>query len=105
MTQYRLNKAETVTCTITPFPQTKVIRGREVVTWSNSIRLVPGKLYETDDKAMIDFFRSYKRDVRYNADLENRLKAYDVPYEIKYCKVCSGRVKKISYRVVEVIDE
>ena len=53
---------------------------------------------------MLNFFRGYKRKVRYNAELEEALKQNGVPYETEYCKSCGGRIKKISYRVVEVMD-
>lgn len=104
MTQYKLNNAEKVQVTINNIAKTKIINGKPIVTYNNYIRLAPNKVYETDDEAMLNFFRQYKRKVRYNADLENALKAHGVPYEIEWCKVCSGRVKKISYRVVEVME-
>lgn len=104
MTKYRLNKAERVSVTINNVAKSKVINGRTVVTYSNYIRLAPNTVYETDDEAMLNFFRGYKRKVRYNSELEKALKDNGVPYETEYCKSCGGRVKKISYRVVEVMD-
>lgn len=104
MTKYRLNKAEKVSVTINNVARTKVMNGKAIVTYSNYIRLVPDKVYETDDEAMLNFFRGYKRKVRYNAELEEALKKNGVPYETEYCKSCGGRIKKISYRVVEVMD-
>lgn len=104
MTQYKLNNAEKVQVTINNIAKTKIINGKPIVTYNNYIRLAPNKVYETDDEAMLNFFRQYKRKVRYNADLENALKTHGVPYDIEWCKACSGRVKKISYRVVEVME-
>ena len=104
MTQYRLNKAEKVQVTINNVARTKVINGKAIVTYSNYIRLAPDKVYKTDDEAMLNFFRNYKRKVKYNANLETALKANDVPYEIEYCRSCGGKVKKISYAVVEVME-
>lgn len=104
MTQYRLNKAEKVAVTINNVAKTKEINGRSIVTYSNYIRLAPDTVYKTDDEAMLEFFRNYKRKVRYNAELERALKANDVPYDIEYCKSCGGKIKKISYRVVEVME-
>lgn len=104
MTKYRLNKAETVPVTIYNIAKTKIISGRSVVTYSNYMTLAPDKVYETDDEAMLDFFRTYKRKVRYNSHLESVLKSSGVPYEVEYCRSCGGKVKKISYRVVEVMD-
>lgn len=105
MAKYRLNKAETVQTTINNVAVTKIINGKEIVTYSNYIRLVPDKVYESEDKAMLDFFRNYKRKVRHTAGIEEALKSAEVPYEIEYCRSCGGRVKKISYKVVEVLDE
>ena len=105
MAKYRLNKAEKVETMINNVAVTKKINGKDIVTYSNYMRLVPGKEYITDDEAMINFFKSYKRKVRHTAGIEEALKSADVPYEIEYCRSCGGKVKKISYRVVEVFDE
>lgn len=104
MTQYRLNNAEGTQVTINNVAKTKLVNGKPIVTYSNYIRLTPNEVYETDDEAMLNFFRNYRRKVRYNAQLENVLKHNNVPYEIEYCRSCGGRVKKISYQVVEVME-
>lgn len=104
MAKIRLNKAERVSVTINNVPKTKIMNGKPIVTYSNYIRIAPNEVLKTDDEAMIAFFKAYKRKVRYNAELEQALKQNDVPYEVEYCKSCGGRVKKISYRVVEVMD-
>lgn len=104
MTEYRLNKAEKVSVTINNVAKTKVINGKSIVTYSNYIRLAPNTVYKTDDDAMLNFFRNYKRKVRYTAEIERALKENKVPYEIEFCRSCGGKVKKISYRVVEVLD-
>lgn len=104
MTKYRLNKAEKVSVTINNVARTKIMNGKAIVTYSNYIRLVPDKVYETDDDAMLNFFRNYKRKVRYTAEIERALKENKVPYEIEFCRSCGGKVKKISYRVVEVME-
>ena len=104
MTEYRLNKAEKVSVTINNVAKTKIYNGKSIVTYSNYIRLAPNTVYKTDDEAMLNFFRNYKRKVRYNAETERALKDNDVPYEIEMCRSCGGKIKKISYRVVEVLD-
>lgn len=104
MTEYRLNKAEKVRVLINNVAKTKVINGKSIVTYSNYINLVPGVVYKTDDEAMLNFFRNYKRKVRYNAEIERALKENNVPYEIEMCRSCGGKIKKISYRPVEVIE-
>ena len=104
MAEIRLNKAEKVPVTINNVARTKVFNGKPIVTYSNYIRLAPNEVKKTDDEAMIAFFKAYRRKERYNAELEQALKDNDVPYEIEYCKTCGGRVKKISYQLVEVSD-
>lgn len=104
MTEYRLNKAEKVSVTINNVAKTKEINGKSIVTYSNYIRLAPNTVYKTDDEAMLNFFRAYKRKVRYTAEIERALKENGVPYEIEMCRSCGGKIKKISYRVVEVLD-
>ena len=104
MTEYRLNKDEKVSVTINNVAKTKVINGKSIVTYSNYIRLAPNTVYKTDDEAMLNFFRAYKRKVRYTAEIERALKDNNVPYEIEMCRSCGGKIKKISYRVVEVLD-
>lgn len=104
MTEYRLNKAEKVRVLINNVAKTKIINGKSIVTYSNYINLVPGVVYKTDDEAMLNFFRNYKRKVRYNSEIERALKENNVPYEIEMCRSCGGKIKKISYRPVEVIE-
>ena len=104
MANYRLNPAEKVLTTINNVACTKIVNGKKIVSYSNYIRLAPGKVYETKDEAMLNFFKSYKRKVRHTSDIENALKSAGVPYEVEYCRSCGGRVKKISYQVVEVLE-
>lgn len=103
MAKYKLNDAEKVRILINNVAKTKTINGREIVTYSNYINLVPGEVYETDDEAMLTFLENYERKVRYNTEIEEALKRNNVPYEVEYCKSCGGKIKKISYKVVEVI--
>ena len=103
--KYRLNKAETSPITIYNVAKTKKVNGRSIVTYSNYIRLVPNEEYETDDEAMIEFFKDYRRKVKYSSALAKTLEANNVPYETEMCRSCGGRVKKISYQIVEVYDE
>lgn len=105
MGKYWLNKAERVEVTINNVAKTKTVGRKDIVTYSNYIRLVPGKVYKTDDEAMLTFFRNYKRKVRYNSEIERALKENDVPYEIELCRSCGGKVKKIKYQIVEVADD
>ena len=103
--KYRLNKAETKSVTIYNVAKTKKINGHDIISYSNFIKLVPGEEYTTDDDAMIEFFKSHKRKVRYTSELASVLDRNGVPYEIELCKSCGGKIRKISYQVVEVYDE
>lgn len=103
--KYRLNKAENIPVTIYNVAKTKKVNGRDIVTYSNYIKLVPGEEYETDDGAMIDFFMNHRRKVKYSEALAKTLEVNGVPYETEMCKSCGGRVKKLSYQLVEVYDE
>lgn len=102
--KYRLNSAEKVPVTLYNVAKTKHTNGRDIVTYSNYIRLVPGEEYETEDKAMIKFFREYRRKVKYKTELAKTLEANGVPFETEMCKSCGGRVKKIAYQIVEVYE-
>lgn len=104
MTQYKLNDAERGLVRLSPVPKTKQIGGRNIVTYSNYMDLAPGKVYHTDDEALLNYFRTYKRKVRYTAEIEKALKENNVPYEVIRCKSCGGSIKKISYQLVEVME-
>lgn len=103
--KYRLNKAEKIPVTLYNVAKVRKINGRDVVTYANYIRLVPGEEYETEDAAMINWFREYKRKVKQSKSVEDALKNNNVPYEIELCRSCGGRVRKIVYNPVEVYDE
>ena len=102
MAKYRLNDAETLPNTINNVAVTKIISGKSIVTYSNYVRLSPGTEYETDDPAMIEFFKTYRRKVKHTDTLEALLASSGVPYDIEYCRSCGGKVKKINYQVVIV---
>ncbi|MEE0897600.1 MAG: hypothetical protein U0L88_08235 [Acutalibacteraceae bacterium] len=104
MTKYRLNKAEKVSVTINNVAKTKIYNGKPIVTYSNYIRLAPNTVYKTDDEAMLNFFRQYTQKVRYTAEIERALKENNVPYDVEYCRSCGGKIKKISYHPIEVLD-
>ena len=99
--QYRLIKIETVPVTLRMFPQT--VKGH--VSYGHYQRLEPGKTYETHDPAQMQYLKDHREKVRYNPTLENLLKTADIPYEIIRCKSCGGKVKKIEYNNVEVIED
>ena len=80
--KYRLNSAENVPVTLYNVAKTKKINGKSIVT-----------------------FRNHKRKVRYKKDLADILTKNGVPFELEMCRSCGGRVKKISYQVVEVYED
>lgn len=99
--QYRLWSVETAPVTLRMFPKT--LRNGNI-SYGHYIRLEPNKTYETDDPAQMKYLRENTIRVRYNANLEQTLKDAEVPYEVVRCKSCGGRVKKIEYNQVEVIE-
>lgn len=103
--KYRLSKAYTATHTIYNVAKTKTVGGRDIITYSNYMKLVPGEEYETDDPATIEFFRTHKEKLRHNPQAEKMFVDNHIPYEVEYCKSCGGRVKKIVFHPVEVYDE
>ena len=98
--KYRLISVETEPVVLRMFPQT--LKGH--VSYGHYIKLIPGKMYETDDPAQIEYLKEHRERVRHNAGLEKLLKEANVPYEVIRCKSCGGRVKKIEYNNVEVIE-
>lgn len=67
------------------------------------IKLDPGEKYELcDDEVFINSLQNAKVQKRYSKDLVTKLKSFGVPYEETSCSSCRGRIKKISYRVVEI---
>lgn len=70
-----------------------------------SMRLMPGEVYETDDPKLIESLRIRGHvKVAYNEKLENRLKELGKDYTVELCKSCGGRVKKIKYHAVEIME-
>lgn len=70
------------------------------------IKLVPGMKYELeDDPVFVNSLCSAKLQKPYSQELINKLEAFAIPYEKKYCKVCGDKMKKISFAVVEMCRE
>lgn len=77
---------------------------RKVTTYGHE-RLYPGKVYETDDDLLIKSLREATKEKGYSKQLEDHLTAHNIPFEETICKSCGGRVKKLKYHIVEVIDD
>ena len=97
--KYKLN--DVITTPTTFYLQRTAESGR--TRWG-SVRLDPGKIYETDDPIFIDSLsvKGYVR-VAYNERLVEKLEELGKEYEIELCKSCGGRVKKIHYHAVEML--
>lgn len=70
-----------------------------------TLRLEPGKKYEIPEKDILDQLVNAKKRVPYSARAEEKLLDAGVAYEKKQCKSCGGKVLKLEYNVVEVIDD
>mgnify|MGYP002517207590 CR=1 FL=1 len=58
----------------------------------------------TSGDAQITYLKEHKVKVRYNAEIERSLSDAGIPFEVIRCKSCGGRIRKIEYRNVEVIE-
>lgn len=105
MTKYRLNIAEGGTVTLNFVPRTKEVNGKKITTYNNYMRLSPGIIYEEDDEILLDFLKDHMSKVAYTAAAEKILRDNNIPYEIERCRSCGGKIKKLKYHTVEVIDE
>ncbi len=65
--------------------------------------MMPGTIYEILEE-IIDPIPSTKHKVKYSPELEQALKEEGIPYEIIRCQSCGGRVKKIEFPILEVVD-
>lgn len=70
-----------------------------------TIRLEPGKKYEIPEKDILDQLLKARKQIPYSARAEETLRSMGVAYEKKVCKSCGGKVLKLEYNVVEVIDD
>lgn len=70
------------------------------------ITLYPGKKYELpEDELLLKSLKDVTVKVKYDKSLEETLKSLKVPYTVKKCPSCGGRVLKIEYHLVEVCNE
>lgn len=100
--RYRLIDAITIPVTLRMFPET---RKNGSVSYTHYQVLEPGKLYETEDPAQIQYLKDHKQKVRYTAEIENALKACGADYEIVYCKTCGGKRKDIEYHDILGVED
>ena len=71
----------------------------------DKLRLDPGKKYEIpEDETLFKAIKDATETTRYTPEREAALKACGAKYEKKLCKSCGGKVLKLVYHVVEVVD-
>lgn len=69
------------------------------------IRLHPGMKYEIPtEEGLLDALKEATTKTRWSRELEEAMKAMNVNYRVIQCPTCGGRVKKIEYHVVEVVE-
>lgn len=69
------------------------------------ISLEPNKEYEfPDDEAFKQSILNSQFRKMYDPNMEKMLKAHNVPYKVESCKACGGRVKKLVYCPIEVVE-
>lgn len=57
----------------------------------------------SDDKFVTSLLKNSVVQKNYTPQLEELLKSANVDYTIDFCKTCGGKVKKLSYSVIEVV--
>lgn len=80
-------------------------RPKNIITYDNHMRLEPNKTYVLpDDEVLAKSLANYTTERKYTTELEQTLKDCNAEYEVKLCKSCGGKVRKIKYKVIEVIE-
>lgn len=73
----------------------------------NHHTLYPNTRYSTyvNDPVFMDALLKATAEVKFTEEGQTALDLAGIEYELKLCKACGGRVKKLKYRPVEVIHE
>ena len=89
----------------TPKDLSVVTRNGSTVRYGR-MRLMPKTKYAIpEDEALWNSIKNARETTKWTAQREEILKRFNVPYELKRCKSCGGKVLKLEYKVVEVCDE
>lgn len=76
------------------------------ITTTTKETLLPDTKYKLhDDKILINSLKSKKTEQKITPQLIQRLDSLGIKYDEVLCKVCSGKVKKASYHIIEVVEE
>lgn len=82
-----------------------VVTRENGVTAYKRMRLNPGKKYAIpDDKTLFQSITEATTRIRYSEAFIKALDDCHARYEVKMCPSCGGRVKKIEYHLVEVVE-
>lgn len=82
-----------------------VVTRENGVTAYKRMRLDPGVKYAIpNDTTLFESIDGATTRIKYTEAFENALKACGARYKVKMCPSCGGRVKKIEYHVVEVVE-
>lgn len=101
MASYKLIDAISVPITL----YNLAARPRNIITHDNHMRLEPHKTYVMpDDEILANSLKKATTERKYTRELEQALQDCNAEYEIKLCKSCGGKVRKIKYKVIEVIE-
>ncbi|MBL1227995.1 hypothetical protein IW492_01965 [Enterococcus sp. BWB1-3] len=70
------------------------------------VTLFPAQSYELEeDPLFIQSLKNAEIKRKYSKTLVNELDALGISYKESSCKSCGGKVKQISYKVVEIVEE
>lgn len=69
------------------------------------VKMKPDEEYELpEDQLLVQSLLNATDTKMYNKNLEERLQEAGIEYSVEMCPSCRGRVKKIKYKMVEVVD-
>lgn len=99
--KYRLNSVIDV-----PFA-VNVVTNMNGANEYRRMRLQPGELYEADetDQPLIQSLVNATTTQSYTPELEQALIKANAIYEVVRCRSCGGKVKKLKFCVIEVVEE
>lgn len=74
---------------------------------SEPFLLKPNKKYEeyVDDEIFMDALLAETKEITYSKEREDALRKYGAKFDVKICKVCGGRKKKLVVHFAEVVNE
>lgn len=105
MAYYRLIKPVKTAVTI-QVAKTNTDKRHKNMPRYGDMTLQPNKIYSTDGDVFLETsLKNYREKKVYSKDIEETLKAYNIPYEVKVCPGCGGGKRNIFFNPVEVFYE